>query len=80
MSRRVFIDLVTAGDQKQLQQGGKPIGRIIIELATRTCPKTTENFIKLCTGECGNSQKSGKPLHYKDSPIHRIETGFVLQG
>ncbi|KAH7102488.1 cyclophilin-like protein [Auriculariales sp. MPI-PUGE-AT-0066] len=43
--------------------------------------KTTGNFAALCTGERGSQKKAPcKPYHYKGTPIHRIERGFVLQG
>ena len=31
--------------------GGQPVGRIKMELFSDICPKTTENFRQLCTGE-----------------------------
>ena len=58
--------------------GGQAKGRITFELYSNT-PKTSENFRALCTGEKGTG-KSGKPLHYKNSPFHRIIPGFMAQG
>ncbi|XP_050945527.1 peptidyl-prolyl cis-trans isomerase CYP21-1-like [Cucumis melo] len=38
-----------------------------------------ENFRALCTGEKGKTT-SGKALHYKGTPFHRIVSSFVIQG
>ncbi|XP_010420617.1 PREDICTED: peptidyl-prolyl cis-trans isomerase-like [Camelina sativa] len=54
---RVFFDMTV---------GGKPAGRIVMELFADTTPRTAENFRALCTGEKGMG-KFGKPLHYKGS-------------
>ena len=54
-------------------------GRIEIDLFCDT-PKTSENFRCLCTGERGLAQKSGKPLHFKDTTFHRVIPGFMAQG
>ena len=71
MSRpKVFFDISI---------NGKDAGRIIFELFSDVVPKTAENFRALCTGEKGKG-KSGKPLHFKGSPFHRIIPDFMIQG
>ncbi|PHH64229.1 hypothetical protein CDD81_4843 [Ophiocordyceps australis] len=67
---RVFFDVTI---------GGKPAGRITMELYSDLVPKTAENFRCLCTGEKGLG-KSGKPLHYKGSIFHRVIKQFMIQG
>lgn len=57
--------------------GGRPSGRIVIELFADKTPRTAENFRALCTGEKGVGQ-SGKKLHYAGSPFHRIIPGFMV--
>ncbi|KAM4772287.1 putative inactive peptidyl-prolyl cis-trans isomerase-like 6 [Rhinophrynus dorsalis] len=57
----------------------KHIGRLLFELFSDICPKTCENFQKLCTGEEGASL-SGLKLHYKDSIFHRIVKNGWIQG
>lgn len=66
---RVFFDVAI---------GGKPAGRITMELYADIAPKTVENFRCLCTGEKGLG-KSGKPLHYKGSGFHRVIKQFMIQ-
>ncbi|CAB3996223.1 Peptidyl-prolyl cis-trans isomerase D [Paramuricea clavata] len=68
---RCFFD-VTIGD--------KPEGRIYFELFADVCPKTAENFRSLCVGDKGIGQSTGKPLHFKGCPFHRIIKGFMIQG
>ena len=68
---RVFFDVT---------EGGEPLGRIEMELYAKVTPKTAENFRCLCTGEKGIGKTTGKPLHYKGVPFHRVIKDFMLQG
>ncbi|CAH3134223.1 unnamed protein product [Porites lobata] len=63
-----------------VQINGSPAGRIIFELFADICPKTSDNFRALCTGEKGLSRTSGKALHYKGSGFHRVIKDFMIQG
>jgi len=67
---KVFFDIT---------MGGKPSGRIVMELYSDIVPKTAENFRCLCTGEKGVG-KEGKPLHFKGSKFHRVIPNFMCQG
>jgi len=67
---KVFFDIT---------MGGKPSGRVVMELYSDIVPKTAENFRCLCTGEKGMG-KSGKPLHFKGSKFHRVIPNFMCQG
>lgn len=56
------------------------IGRVEIELFTKTHPVTTENFRCFCTGEKGEGSIKGRNMHYKGVKLHRIIPGFMIQG
>lgn len=56
-----------------------PPERIVVELDRTVAPLAVENFVALITGEKGKSSKSGKQLHYKNTPFHRVIPGFVAQ-
>ncbi|TXG51654.1 hypothetical protein EZV62_024178 [Acer yangbiense] len=67
---RVFLDL---------NIGGQPVGRLVIELFSDNTPKTAENFRALCTGEKGIG-KNGKALHYKGTTFHRVIPKSMFNG
>uniref|UniRef100_A0A8C6NHY2 Peptidyl-prolyl cis-trans isomerase D n=1 Tax=Nothobranchius furzeri TaxID=105023 RepID=A0A8C6NHY2_NOTFU len=68
---RVFFDVDIDGERA---------GRIVLELFADVTPKTAENFRALCTGEKGIGKSTGKPLHFKGCPFHRIIKKFMIQG
>ena len=70
----VFFDVVLGGDD---QTDGKALGRIKLELYSKDCPKTCENFRQFCTGEC---VRQGQPIGYKGCVFHRIIKDFMVQG
>ncbi|GAA5943645.1 uncharacterized protein JCM15063_002995 [Sporobolomyces koalae] len=61
------------------QVEGEPLGRVIFELFADVVPKTVDNFRALATGSKGVNEL-GIPLYYKGCPMHRIISGFMIQG
>ncbi|XP_053467493.1 NK-tumor recognition protein isoform X2 [Ictalurus furcatus] len=58
----------------------EPVGRIVFRLFSDICPKTSKNFLCLCTGEKGTGKTTGKKLCYKGSVFHRVVKNFMIQG
>jgi cyclophilin family peptidyl-prolyl cis-trans isomerase len=63
-----------------LTSAGRPLGRLVFELASDVVPRTAENFRALCSGEAGTSRISRAKLGYRGSTFHRIIPGFMAQG
>lgn len=65
---RAFLDVSIGGAQAE---------RIVVELAKDVVPKTTNNFIKMCTEGFNSTLGSGS---YKNSKIHSITKGVYVVG
>ena len=82
-SERARLPELFANDWAWAQKGAilleLPPERIVVELDRVRAPLAVENFVALITGEKGKSSKSGKQLHYKNTPFHRVLPGFVAQ-
>ncbi|KAL3767737.1 hypothetical protein ACHAWU_010361 [Discostella pseudostelligera] len=80
----VFFDVALGGGGTDNaaddgSSGGKPLGRIKLELFVNDCPKTCENFRQFCTGEY-TDPVTRAPLGYKNSTFHRVIKDFMIQG
>uniref|UniRef100_A0A3Q3FLQ5 Peptidyl-prolyl cis-trans isomerase n=1 Tax=Kryptolebias marmoratus TaxID=37003 RepID=A0A3Q3FLQ5_KRYMA len=53
----------------------EPVGRIVFQLFSDVCPRTSKNFLCLGTGKI-----TGKKLCYKGSTFHRVVKNFMVQG
>ena len=53
---------------------------ILLQLFTKSCPRTCTNFKALCTGGEGVSETTGVTLSYTNTLIHRVVPGGWIQG
>ncbi|KAG7524868.1 NK-tumor recognition protein isoform X1 [Solea senegalensis] len=58
----------------------EPVGRIVFQLYSDICPRTSKNFLCLCTGERGLGKVTGKKMCFKGSTFHRVVKNFMVQG
>ena len=61
-----------------VKQGDKQAERVVFELESSICPRTTENFLTLCTGEKG--EVDGVKMSYVGTPFHRVAADGWVQG
>ena len=66
--------------------------RVVVELFPDAAPLAVHNFLRLCSSGLGGAAHGGaspchpvvgacgKPLSYGGCRVHRVQTGFVLQG
>ncbi|KAI6649549.1 Peptidyl-prolyl cis-trans isomerase-like 6 [Oopsacas minuta] len=62
----------------ELASEGATLGKLVFELDTRLCPKSSKNFLQLCTGAAG--KKGDVTLSFVGSPMHRMLPGGWIQG
>ena len=68
----VYLDISYGESEKT-----KVTEKVVIELFDEYCPKTSENFKKLCLG---HKRKDGKDLSYVGTKFNRIVKGMFIQG
>lgn len=77
---RVFLDLTIENyDSLRVIDNKTNSARLVIELRSDIAPKTSENFLRLCVGSNGKTEK-GYDIGYRHTKIHRILPNFAIFG
>lgn len=53
--------------------------KVVMQLDTQNCPKTSQSFMTLCTSPDKTTSKMPQPT-YRGCAFHRVVPGFVVQG
>ena len=81
-AKECYLKYLSDADKKfvylELSSEGSNLGRLVFELNTRNCPKSSENFLQLCTGVAG--KKGDVTLCYEGSLLHRMLPKGWVQG
>lgn len=63
----------------EFEIGGQHVGIVRVKLYHDQAPLACDNFRALCTGKHGIG-RSGKPLCFRNSTVHRVVPNFCIQG
>lgn len=81
-ARENYLKYITDENRRfvffELNCDGKQMGKLVFELKTQLCPKSSDNFLKLCSGVSG--KKGEVALCYQDSILHRMLPNGWVQG
>ncbi len=81
--RRMKKDKGKKGEEEDdpAAMGEALLGRVVIALDDDDTPRTAKNFRWIVSGEKGKAKSDGsKKIWYKDSPVHRVVPGKLVQG